>query len=791
MQELTLTLYVYDEKQEKIVNLSFDKNQQIIHKEFRIWENLLPLIKQIASSLNLKISYKKITSDKPQIILLFTKSKNLADARFFDSFAKNKVLRPLINPKERYNNILNRTLYHPIITIGYTDIFHLHSEDKDSPEQEGWNSFIYKMLDLDKRFKFLDSSIWHRYVPIFPFQETFEDVFKKVLTDIVSYTQQGLYYTNAAIISLEFQIRMLLHSYVAKFGSKGHSEVVTPFKFHSEWQMHKRAKEEIDFLQKNWGNGSLLETLKWRMLIVDDQARGSLSFIKDELKDIYQLSKEKLIKKPLQELYQEKGIDVEQQLKVDAFDKEHDIISFAIKHISENTYDIIFLDYLLGNNTKEGKREYGHDLLLKLLSDNRDFKPKYRRDFLGKYWIFPISSYPYALLDKLSQLGISHLHEIWHISQGGDPVSTPNLYAFNLYRFIKQKIGNYFLYPNALRRFFNQISIPSEDLYWTSLLKQSIENGEKRLEILETYEENSSLFIESMKIFLRKKKNNIYIDCILKAVRTTLDELNKGISRRDDEAIRQYLSIDYLFPSSLFTEGSENVSIVREEYYKSLNSFIERVNSILDEPFLKAKKEIEIAISKNGNQLNINSFNLKKLPPSIEHASRITLIQLSDNYFSEFPPVLFKLETLERIYLNKNNIRALIPNGWQQLPNLEYLNLQDNPLKLSFYVAHTRDQVIKLWNEASSQKSLIDWSSERSTLRALLANGKKEETINRLEMIGNDLGDKQFSNIRISLSSQMSELNKKFLNGLINNEEYSNEINRITLALLNVIDEYL
>ncbi|NJL77277.1 MAG: hypothetical protein HC892_21905 [Saprospiraceae bacterium] len=122
-----------------------------------------------------------------------------------------------------------------------------------------------------------------------------------------------------------------------------------------------------------------------------------------------------------------------------------------------------------------------------MLADSRSTaSPKLRYDFSGKFWIFPISSFPYALMDKLNQMGISQTHEIWYIAQGADPICTPHLFAYNFYRLLKNRISEYFLYPSAFRVFMNRILAYSNDkeLKWTDTLNFSIESLDKRTKTL-------------------------------------------------------------------------------------------------------------------------------------------------------------------------------------------------------------------------------------------------------------------------------------------------------------------
>ena len=131
--------------------------------------------------------------------------------------------------------------------------------------------------------------------------------------------------------------------------------------------------------------------------------------------------------------------------------------------LSEKTYDIILLDYLLGTRPNGNGREYSHELLILLnnicnnvsgYKKNDAEKIKYylpkngiddeilnnvingiikHKGPLGKFWIMNISSFHTAFLDRLHEQGFGYNSEHWNISRGGDPINTPALFRFSLF----------------------------------------------------------------------------------------------------------------------------------------------------------------------------------------------------------------------------------------------------------------------------------------------------------------------------------------------------------------------
>ena len=59
---------------------------------------------------------------------------------------------------------------------------------------------------------------------------------------------------------------------------------------------------------------------------------------------------------------------------------------------------------------------------------------------MNYFWIFPISVFSYAILDELYEKGISHFSEHWHLASGADPVNTPQLFRYKLFRFMNMQL---------------------------------------------------------------------------------------------------------------------------------------------------------------------------------------------------------------------------------------------------------------------------------------------------------------------------------------------------------------
>lgn len=167
-------------------------------------------------------------------------------------------------------------------------------------------------------------------------------------------------------------------------------------------------------------------------------------------------------------------------------------------------FDIIFLDYLLGNRTGgQSGRVYSTELFkflifkfqgeknnykdlekcpdivqmlanelncenrMKFLEQIRD-EVKLNRGPLDRYWIVPMTSYNSSFIADLQKRSVSLIDYRWNISQGADPINTPWKFLYKLNEFVDLQLR--------------------QSVYWKSRLMTFIqytcEDLEKRLKIL-------------------------------------------------------------------------------------------------------------------------------------------------------------------------------------------------------------------------------------------------------------------------------------------------------------------
>lgn len=392
--------------------------------------------------------------------------------------------------------------YQPILTLSLENIMSLFSEDE--PEQD-----FRRSLNLDHRIKYLDSSIWNRYIPFFdePENPLFDKQFLHIVQQMLDWHAQGLYRSVAAITTLEFQTRMLLNSFIAKVGEKGHNELVRPFKFHSETQMQRKANKIADFLSTEREGGiSLKKSLNWNFLLVDDQANT---------KPMSTLGEQKypdLKKSPLIENVLRHDLD---NFSLDTPSVDHEIVQEMIDKLkkgSPRSYDVIFLDYLLGSG-KLLEREYGHHFLLKLIDT-----PALQRGPFNRHWILPISSFPHAFTDKLNQLGVNHLSDWWHLSNGGDPICTPELFRHSVLTFLQQQINVCFYDKKMLIQNIQKFNYLEDFNSWIEAVQRSLLSVRANRDQL--YRKTKSAFCLSFITFINSQIDFIqFEDDILKFLR--------------------------------------------------------------------------------------------------------------------------------------------------------------------------------------------------------------------------------------------------------------------------------
>ncbi len=413
----------------------------------------------------------------------------------------------------------------PVITIGWFDILNEINEE-----------FLF-YLNPNRKFAFLDSSIWNFYVPLEG--KNFKERLESALESIKNNFNNDLYNLNVSIEFIEFQIRLMFNSFLIDID--GHSNYISPFVFHSEQRMKKMADRELEVIEENTGT-----SIKWNFLLIDDYAEKKLA---GTTKDITKLD---IIKKIVntnnfieKKEYKNKNT-AEKVIERMTFEsvysykmllckqKNEEVICYFTEKLEKckeikakgkcnslhnNIYDVILLDYLLGDDytdgAKTGNREYGHDLIVSinnLIKNNESLK----KGPMNTFWFFPVSVFANAMLDRLREQGISHISEHWYISRGADPINTPHLFRYNLFQFLKLQIDLAHYEASHIVEFIrdNPISnIEGSDKVrkWAKTVLGSFLYRFGKKEILEMDSNNHSKFAKSMLKYIKDEVEDAQI----------------------------------------------------------------------------------------------------------------------------------------------------------------------------------------------------------------------------------------------------------------------------------------
>lgn len=642
------------------------------------------------------------------IVLLADPPYHFSDPIVFQNLIEKSGLRPLGsgNPKSVTKKDDKNTIqYHPILTIGYEDIMPIFTE---SEEQEKAGRLHIRSYDLDPRFKFLDASIWHRYVPVYPDNISskipgsspkeeineeaealssisgnhFMAALENVLAQIVNCHRQGLYLTNAAKAMLEFQLRMLQASYIIPFGEQNHARFVTPFKFHSETQMQLKADE---LLQKYFQSNGLHDSLQWRFLLVDDYADTPIS---TDSPTAINTSKKTLIESLLPGF----NIDIDYPKETGETGERSatkDIIEKSLGKIAGNDrYDILLLDYLLATTNSGLEREYGYEFLQKLQLDSERNTPQYKRGPFMRHWIFPISSFPFALYDKLRQLGIDNYHELWHLSGGGDPITTPQLFRYYLLSFMRQQVEEIYLNENELKKYLKNFDYLKSIGTWSEVMKSRLAFIKAQILLLDGDKRNYGLEASLLKVIKTRKYNNLVN--LLYEVISTAYEVHFG-EKNFSELVQLLKKLGKISPI--------HKTVLKDK---------------IDESKLKATALIHQAANDEAKRLDFSGAKnpagskLMECPSDFDKVESLTVLNLSDNLLESFFIKPTSLKKLSEINLRKNKLRR-IPIEVFKLKALDRLDLRDNKiyyLDNSDALAEGEEQIKKLKKIAQQAEEL-------------------------------------------------------------------------------------
>lgn len=327
----------------------------------------------------------------------------------------------------------------------------------------------------------MDSSIWNYYLCIKEKSDDIKAHAAWIVSRIANNNKNGIYRLAIAKEYADLNARLVCESYIAS-ESKGHGQHISPFLFHSEWEMEKKCK----LITKG------LKQYCWRFLLIDDHAWRSMDkdIETDEL-IVQQNSKLDILSRTIRDMgfsvrvFIKSGDNIvssnpsyvnnddlitEPQIQiwgVDSIKEAFSALQYKKSAVDKKPqkYDIILLDYLLGkhsldeHNDSFGKdegyylisdREYGYQLLKRIKESessrskgkSRDLSaPKIEDGPVGKQFFMFISAFTTAVGERLRAESLHRSEKKWYIAEGACPTNTPSLFRYYLARAMERRLN--------------------------------------------------------------------------------------------------------------------------------------------------------------------------------------------------------------------------------------------------------------------------------------------------------------------------------------------------------------
>lgn len=351
----------------------------------------------------------------------------------------------------------------------------------------------------------MDSSIWNYYVYV-GFTESSSTInYDDSLTQLdfavqnilnntiyqLPYNQTGNLYKLA--ISHEYadlHARILQQSYLPST-QEVHGKAVAPFLFHQEQKMLKEIKDE-PYIKSKGNNenkaveekkeedngqttsntpipwkGTEISKYKWRILLLDDHVLEKMTlYDASEKGTTSRPDKLRIISNTLRRIFSEikigyvdykpteKAITIrDEQTRKEVYNNEYDIVFYCVSNITnaetalrKHKFEIVLLDYLLGNDKDNTTREYSYTLL-NYINNSKKAEEKYENNIsLYKfgphkriYFMF-ISSFATAVNERLLAEGLHKSEKYWHIADGACPTNTPYLFLHRLVHLMHKRV---------------------------------------------------------------------------------------------------------------------------------------------------------------------------------------------------------------------------------------------------------------------------------------------------------------------------------------------------------------
>jgi Leucine-rich repeat (LRR) protein len=451
-----------------------------------------------------------------------------------------------------------------------------------------------------------------------------------------------------------------------------------------------------------------------------------------------------------------------------------DIISKSITKLEKECFDIILLDYLLGHQREDTKtREFGHFFLEELKEDHKQENPNLNLGPFSKNWIFPISSFPFALSDKMKQLGINNYSEIWYISRGGDPISSPHLFRYYFYKFIRQQVLECFMEGYALTKYLKPLNHIQQIEIWATAVIKKLDSLELKRIFLESDLDKTPFINGAYEITANKFRK------VIKQLNALLNILSSGV--KNYSTLKQFEVSWAEFKQSLVEE-----QFPRREY---LQTFLE---TKFAQSIYAGSRTIKAAIEKGiGMQYNLSEKRLLFLPDAIGNNMQLRILWLNDNNLEELPETFSQLTSLERLYLSHNNFLSF-PEPLKvlvQSHQLHYIDFRFNPLPgISRKIATNKEEAMQMIEEVETlQNPRRQIEVIEEYIRVYELGMAIQYFKDQVKWLADGRLEEEISDALIILEGEYNWLEKTKLTNTINQSEYQIQRSKLNDRMLGML----
>jgi len=104
--------------------------------------------------------------------------------------------------------------------------------------------------------------------------------------------------------------------------------------------------------------------------------------------------------------------------------------------------------------------------------------------------------------------------------------------------------------------------------------------------------------------------------------------------------------------------------------------------------------------------LNLSANRISSLPSELIHCSQLQSVDISINSFVVFPPILLEIESITDINAKNNFIADVDEDALEEHPNLELVNLEENPLDQNTHARLSRMEGIRI---VLTERMMQEW----------------------------------------------------------------------------------